>query len=131
MKAKELIFKICNEKSTVRKSCPSHRNPIVADIQDICTLIERKYGPDSQLPSFYAKDFQAFPPNGFECVASLLASLRDEIAAVKEELVEVKTINQRDMKALDDVGCVRQDISDLKIITAGLPAMDKVRKMQE
>ena len=69
------------------------------------------------LPKFGASGFNSLPPaNGFESVASVLCSLRDEIMALRTEVSELRQVSQRDLKALDDVGCVKQDVTEIKTL---------------
>ena len=114
VQAKEAIFKICGEKMIIRKSCASNRNPSIPNTQDILALLERKYSPGNVLPKFFATGYSAFPPNGFEYVAPILGSLKDEFVAVKEEFTELKKDATRDIKTLNDLECVKQDIFEIK-----------------
>ena len=116
VKAKEILFEICEERFITRKVCASQPNPCVAHLNDIVSLFDKKEGENSLLPTFLASGFKSLPPNGFEPIASVLCSLRNEIAAVRFELTEVRESNKRDLKTMDDLACVKQDISDIKIV---------------
>ena len=116
-KAKEFIFECCKEKLIVRKSCASHPNPAVADVQDILDLIDKSESNRHLLPEFVAAAFTSMPPStGFESLAMVMCSLRDEVAALRLEVTEVRQVTQKDLKSLEGVGCVIQDVAEVKTI---------------
>ena len=70
-----------------------------------------------QIFKFVAENYKSLPPStGFEPIAIVLASLRDEISALRAEREQDRSDTQRDMKALNDVSCVQQDRSDIKSV---------------
>ena len=82
-KAKDVIFKLGNEKPITRKQCNKHPNPNVADLKDILTILQTMEDKNFVLTRFGASGFNSLPPaNGFESVASVLCSLIDEIMTV-------------------------------------------------
>ena len=115
--AKDRLFSICNERPIQRKACSSHPNPLVADVEDMVNLFAKMDEKDSVLPKFVADSFDSFPPSsGFGCIAPLICALKDELSALRHELIEVRQNNIRDMKAVDDVFCIKQDILDMKTL---------------
>ena len=56
------------------------------------------------------------PSAGLEALASVMCSLRDEMAAYRLQLEEMKKSTEKDMKSLDNVGCVFQDTSEIKLL---------------
>ena len=117
--AKELVFKICGERPITRKACSSHPNPSVADVGDILNLFEKMDQKRKLLPDFLAGGFNSLPPAGFEVLASVLCSLRDEISALRLEVTELRNKNETDVKDLEDLGSLRADVSDIKIMISG------------
>ena len=114
VKAKDVIYSICDERAVTRKACNSHPNPNVADIVDIIDLLERKEDANKMMPDFVATKFNAFPPMNFEIIAGVMCSLRDEIASMKVELTQFRESNIRDIKSFDDMNCIKQDLADIK-----------------
>ena len=115
IEAKQLIFKTVGQNPITRKKCQTHPNPLVADINDVLSLLDKTDEDGKKIPDFVASKFNSLPPSGFEAVASVICSLRDEISAVKHELSQIRETNQCDVKLLEDVGCVKHDVSDIKM----------------
>ena len=68
-----------------------------------------------------AERYVSLPPSsGYESLASLICSLRDEISALRIEVSEVRKPNENDMKALDNVGCIIQDVAVIKLLIQNL-----------
>ena len=115
LKAKELIFNLCKEKITTRKTCQSHPNPILADTQDIINLITKKDNGSSTLPKFVTGGCYSLPPTtGCIAFARAFNRLRDELSEVKTEMRELRSTKDKEAKAIEDSNDVRQDISDIK-----------------
>ena len=114
LKSKEIFFKICEERLVTRKQCASHPNPSVADVTDILNLFDKVEERHFPIPDFLASNFKSLPPANFEPLASVICSLRDEVAAIRMELSQVRESNAKDFKSLEDLACVKQDISDIK-----------------
>ena len=115
-KAKELFFQICKERLVTRKACTSHPNPSVPDVEDILSLHEKVVGKKFLLPRFLAERYSSLPPSsGFLPLASMLCSLREEMVTLKEEVSQLRQNNTRDLRSLEDVNSVKQDIADIKI----------------
>ena len=120
-KAKETIFKICNEKPVARKSCSSHPNPSVADVEDILNLFHRMGSKSFLFPDFVAGSYASLPPSsGFDAMASVMGSLRDELFAVREEFRQMREKTVKDAKAMEDIVRVKDDIEDIKLLISGL-----------
>ena len=113
--AKEAFCRICDERFITRKACTSHPNPSVADIQDILNLFSKMEENSKPVPKFYAKSYDSLPPVGFQSLASVICSLRDEVSAMRVEINQLRNGNQRDAKALDDLSNIVADIGDIKI----------------
>ena len=115
--AKKLIFEICKETPIARKVCASHPNPSVPNVEDILNLIEKMETKKFLFPNFLAKSFNSLPPgNGFDFLAGIICSLKDELNAVREELSEMRQLNARDNKTIEDILTVKEDVSDIKMI---------------
>lgn len=116
-KAKDIYFGICKEKPITRKPCNSHPNPASADLGDILDLMEKMESKDFSTPRFVAAGYSSLPPStGFESVAAIICSLRDEVTALREEICENRKLAQRDLKSLEGVSCVIQDVAEIKTI---------------
>ena len=113
--AKALIFKICNETPIKRRPCNKNPNSSVADIEDIYELIEKKESQRFLLPDFVAGSYNSLPPSNFEPLAIVICSLRDEVAALRMEITEIRESSVKDNKAMEDITCVKQDITDIKM----------------
>ena len=116
LKAKDVIFEVNNEKTIKRKACNAHPNPTVADLEDICSNIEKIESSNIPCPKFVASGYLSMPPgSGFEALASGMCSLRDEISALRLEVSEIRKSNERDIKSFENLGCIGQDIAEIKI----------------
>ena len=114
IRAKDELFKLCNEKDIARKSCPSHPNVNVKHVEDILDLFSKNDDNPSVLPTFAAKGFRSMPPAGFEIIAPVMMALRDEIASLKAEVSEQRTATQRDVRSMEHVVTIKQDVDDTK-----------------
>ena len=115
--AKEVIFKVYNETPIQRKSCKMHPNPTVADIEDILCLFDKMDENNFICPKFLAENYLSLPPsNGFEPLALIICSLRDELLAVRLEVSELRKMNEKDAKALEGNANIQQDITDIKLM---------------
>ena len=56
------------------------------------------------------------PSTGFESLATVMRSLRDEVAAPRLEVTKLRQVTQKDLESLEGVGCVIQDVAEVKII---------------
>ena len=115
--AKELLFKICKENPTTRKSCAKHPNPSTADVGDILNLLEKTDNMNLELPSFLAGGASSMPPGaGFDAISPVMCSLRDEITALREEVSQLRQVTQNDMKSFEGLSCLAQDVVDIKTL---------------
>ena len=113
--AKKIIFTIVKETPIARKSCQSHPNPSVADVEDILNLFDKLDRNKFLLPNFVAGSFSALPPfTGFDYLAGVICSLRDELYAVREELQQLRNCNEKDVKSMEDILTVKEDLRDIK-----------------
>ena len=111
--AKQVLYTICGVTPNKRVG----PNKLVSNVDDILNLYDKTESDgDLTIPKFFAEDHKAFPPRDFENIAPIIAHISDEISLIKIELSEVKEAKTRDIKALDDFGCVKQDISDIKTV---------------
>ena len=116
-KAKEQIFNICNETAISRRATKNVPNVSVSDIQDILDLIVKMEGKNFTMPKFVAENYLSLPPtSGFLPLARMMSSFRDEIAALRTELSQLKETRENDLKSLEDISDVKQDVSDIKIM---------------
>lgn len=116
-KAKDVVFEIAGDRPVNRRPCASHPNPSVADIGDILGLFEKMEQQKFLFPDFLARGYASIPPaSGFEALAAVMCSLRDELSNLKFEIAECRSASQRDHNVLEDVRCVKADIMDIKII---------------
>lgn len=116
LQAKDTLFKVCKERPTIRKVCASHPNPNVADVADMIVLLQKMEDSNKTIPGFVASRFNSLPPLNFEVIASVICSMRDEISTIRLELSQVRESNQKDLKSMDDVISIKQDVADIKKI---------------
>ena len=118
--AKTLICTTTGERNVKRKECASEPNVPRADIRDICTIFEKIESEGKNIPKFVAGGFMSFPPNGFEYLAPMVCSLREEIAAMKQEITNLRAANEADVRALNNVNVIAQDVCEIKaLLTRG------------
>ena len=115
-KAKELICKIAKEKYMVRKSCAAHPDPTSAHLKDIYDCFLKLERENITPPKFVAEGFYSFPPAGFQYLAPMVCALRDEIAALRIEVTEVRQSNQNDVRALNSANVVAQEVTEIKTL---------------
>ena len=118
-RSKDNIFSLVKLRPVKMKICSSHPNPSMADLKDIMSVFDKVESDDIdvRLPSFVSSGIMDMPPSaGLEALASVMCSLRDEMAACRLQLEEMKEITEKDMKSLDNVGCVFQDTSEIKLL---------------
>ena len=116
VEAKEIICGLTKEKFVNRKSCNAHKDPAEAHLKDILECFAKMERNNDALPRFVADSFLAFPPIGFKYLAPTLCSMRDEVAALREEVVEVRRSNERDARALNSNNVISQEISEIKTL---------------
>jgi len=113
LQAKELIHNIFCEKMVTRRRSPNQPNTASIDLHDIMNIFD-KY--DGNCPvKFLASSYDSLPPSGFEPMAAIISSLRDEMLALRTELLQIKENNVRDQQALEDVLCIKEDVGDIKL----------------
>ena len=110
-----MVAGLCKEKPTRRIACGSHPNPLFADVSDILNLLEKAEKMKILLPKFVAGSYDSLPPaSGFDSIAAVLCSLREEICNLRAEVTDLRESNQRDKKSFEDIMGVKQDIADIK-----------------
>ena len=128
--AKEIIFSFSNERAVKRKVTIEHPNPAVMNVKDILTLLDKMEGK-VLIPSFVAENYNSLPPNNFGPLAAVLCSLKDEIAALRNEVCQLREVNAENVSSNIDNACVKQDISDIKLMlqnSLNTGAPNKVQK---
>ena len=128
--AKEIIFSFSNERAVKRKVTNEHPNPAVMNVKDILTLLDKMEGK-VPIPSFVAANYNSLPPNNFGPLAAVLCSLKDEIAALRNEVCQLREVNAENVSSNIDNACVKQDISDIKLMlqnSLNTGAQNKVQK---
>ena len=117
IKSKEMLFEIAGERPIKRKACQSQPNPAVANLDDMLQLLEKLEDKSFLLPSFVVNNYMSLPPNaGFEGLASVMCSLRDELASLRSEVTELRKFNEKDARALGNVDSIIQDVSEIKTL---------------
>ena len=115
--SKETLFGYTSTTPIRRKRCADHKNPAITNLEDILEYIDAKDSEEFKFPKFVASGYDSMPPSfGFENLASILCELRDEVSANRHQMSEIKKFLEKDMKALDNVGCLFQDISEIKAL---------------
>ena len=117
--AKEEIFEICNERPIRRKATAEFPNASVPNVRDILQLIDQVEGK-IELPSFVATSYNSLPPSNFDSLAPVLCSLRDEITTLREEVSQLRKLNQDLSSAQVGNSCIQHDLSDLKAMVRNL-----------
>ena len=125
--AKEEIFSFSNERLVKRKMTNEQPNPAVMNVKDILTLLDKMEGT-VPIPSFVAANYNSLPPINFEPLATVLCSLKDEIAALRREVCQLREVNVENASSNIDNACVKQDISDIKLMLQNSGAQNKVQK---
>ena len=124
--SKATISKIAKERIVVRRQCAEHPDPLKADLNDIITCFDKIEANDIISPKFVAQGFNAFPPAGFEYIAPVIASLRNEICALRTEVSEVRKVNERDSRAVNNTEAVAQEVNEVKaLVIRVLSKMDE------
>ena len=114
-KSKDALFELRKEVPPRRNASKTQPNPAIANLEDIFQLLEKIEEAGDSLPKFVAINFMSFPPSvGFETLAPIMCSLRDEVMALRTEVSEVRKVTEKDLKALDNVGCILQDVAEIK-----------------
>ena len=86
----------------------------MVDVKDIMQCFAKIEETSLPCPQFLAKGVGSFPPQGFETVAPILCSLRDEITALKAETSELRQAHGDDARALNQAGLITQEVADIK-----------------
>ena len=118
--AKETIFRLYKEKLISRKSCEKYPNPSVPNMMDILKLLAAREGDHQNIPTFLCDSFDAMPPRGFSSIAGLICDLRDELASLRIEIQEHRKERISDIKALEDISDVKEDVNDTKKAVVGI-----------
>jgi len=126
LQAKEIIYNVFCEKIVVRKKSANQPYPTTIDLSDILSLMEKHDG--SNCPRFLASNFDSLPPNGFEHMAAIISSLRDELYALRSEVCQLKENNDRDQRSMEDVYCIKQDIADIKVFINSMKVKNNISK---
>ena len=93
-----------------RKTCERHPNPSDADVADIIELFDKHDGVDDvTIPTFVSVGMNAMPSIDMECMAGVLCSLRDEVAATRAE-------RDRDIMVLEKSDTIMQELADIKTL---------------
>ena len=123
LKSKDRICSLAGYRNITRKQCSSHPNPSTADLEDILSMFEKIVSSaGSALPKFVCSGYQAIPPiSASEAWTSVICSVRDEITALREQVVELRKATEKDMKALDNVGSIFQDVAEIKQMLHEIP----------
>ena len=115
--SKRRLFDICKEKYVQRNACQKHPNPSTADVTDILELLAKTESNKFLIPNFVAGNYASLPPSsGFEALATIMCSLRDEVTALRMEVSDVKNMRQLDSKSMEGVDSVTQDLAEIKTI---------------
>ena len=90
----------------------------MTNVDDMLQLLEKKLESKSfQLPSFVVNNYMSLPPNsGFEGLASVICSLRVELASLRSEVLKLRKCNEKDARPLGNVGSIIQDVSEIKTL---------------
>ena len=56
------------------------------------------------------------PPTGFEILAPVMCALREEISLLREEVSELRRNNENDVRTINNVNTVVQDVSEIKVL---------------
>ena len=99
-----------------RKSCSSHKDPAVANLKDILECFLKIEANNIDSPKFVAEGYLSLPPVGFQYIAPTLCSLRDEVAALRLEVSEVRKSNEIDARAQNSTEVLAQEVSEVKTL---------------
>ena len=114
--AQQIICDLAKVRAVNRKSSKNVPDPKSVIMQDILEAFEKLESNEEPLPMFVASGFDAFPPRGFEYVAPILCSMREQMASMTMEIKELKEESQSDVRALNSIDVAVQDISEIKTI---------------
>ena len=118
--AKSTICDIANERNVNRNKSVNQPKPSVVDMKDIMQCFTKVEENSLPCPVFLAKGVGSFPPQGFETVAPILCSLRDEITALRSETSELRQAHGDDARALNQAGLITQEVADIKTMVVRL-----------
>ena len=127
--AKGIISRVCNVTPITRKASAG-KTPTPANIRDIDACFQKIEEDGLEKPSFVAKGFSSFPPNGFEHIAPMLCSLHDQLAALRHEIVELKKNSERDVRTMNNVDMVLQDVAEVKALVQRQSAPQNDERVQ-
>ena len=114
-KSNDTLFKLRKQVPPRRNASKNQYSPAVANLEDIFQLLEKIEDAGDSLPKFVAINFLSFPSSsGFESLAPIMCSLWDEVLALRMEVSEVRKVTEKDLMTLDNVGCILQDVAEIK-----------------
>ena len=109
--SKDFLFDLIDEKPIRRRG----ENCKKAEFQDILDMFVKIEENDIPLPKFVCDSFKSMPPSsGYELVGSMLNSLFDEIALLREEIKVLNTKNSSDLKVSADTANIKSNVAEIK-----------------
>ena len=108
--AKEILFAANNDKPVRRRGDVALKH----ELEDIYDKFVKYDECNIPLPKFVADNYSAMPPtSGYELIGSTIVNLINEIAALKEEIKEVKNNNFLNDILCNDVKNMKDDIMEI------------------
>ncbi len=129
LNAKESFFKTCEVECLRRRQTKQNKNPLIRDIEDITELMVKT--EVEKIPQYVSQGYGSIPSNGFEKIANIICSMKDEVSALREELKDSRNEREKDRKILEDNVSFKQDIDLIKTMLKSLSEKKEISKESE
>ena len=115
--AKEAVFNLVEKPFTVRRRTNTCLNTAVPNCRDVLALFEELEQDEVDVPVFVTKGYGTVPQGaGFEMLANVISSMRDEITQLRFECEQLKKDRESDVGLIEDATTIREEVADIKKI---------------
>ena len=78
-----------------------------------------------------AANYNSIPPSNFEPLAAVLCSLKDEIAALRGEVAQLRKLKIDNASSNANSVCLKRDISGINLILKNVSSQEELERNQE